>query len=100
MVAIEVAISSPHQARSGHALPPPPRHQVLPELVGTAVIRQTPEQLVWPEGQPHVPLVQTPPVGEPQTVPLVTLVQVVGGVTLAAATQVWQVVDGLAWPLL
>jgi hypothetical protein len=41
-----------------------------------------------------------PPAGAPHEVPLDTLVQVVGADTLVGATQVWQVVAGLTWPLL
>lgn len=70
------------------------------EVHAAPVARQKPPQLLWPAGQPQAPLVQMPPVGEPQAVPLATLVHTAGGATFAAATQVWQVVAGLAWPLL
>ena len=41
-----------------------------------------------------------PPVGEPQAVPLATLLQDAGGATLAAAVQTRQLFDGLVWALL
>jgi len=109
LVALNVAVPIVAEAHTGLHKPltqvvdevPEVEHTVpqAPQLLTSVErLRQVPEQLVWPVGQPHEPLVHTPPAGAPHEVPLLTLVHVVGDAAFAGATQVWQVVAGLTVP--
>ena len=71
-----------------HTIVPERKHAPVPAEHDAPVTRQKPPQSVWPVGQPQVPLVQMPPEGELHEVPLVPLVQTLGGGTFADATQV------------
>ena len=92
-------------AATEHAVPVPEqttvperRHAPTPTEHAAPVALHTPEQLVWPVGQPQVPLVQMPPEGELHEVPLVTLVHAVDALAVVGATQVWHVVEGFDCP--